>query len=276
MVKSLGNHSRSNSKSRKSRSSKSRNSSKSSKSIKSRSKSLNQYSTKLNENDLNKIKETMKKLYKNARDEDMYQVKEARDEDMFKKEEIMGGAARVTHPTLTADDVNRWAYQSQNWPGNYGCRTRSNKQEYLFEGTPLDRFGGEWGVYLGKPTDSYMSRSMNRISNRNLNKYHEYYTTDKHHLLPKSHKYHLYEVNKPIYTYRCTTAAAFDKPGGAKQFLVPAIDIQDANDLPLSLSARDSDMVDRRVGQTKFYKISYLLAQNVLTEIEPSRFPSWN
>jgi hypothetical protein len=237
-------------------------------------KSLNQSSKKLNEKDLNEIKETMKKLYKNARDDDMYDVKEATDDDMYKKK-FMGGAARGTQPSLTADELNRWAFQSDNWPGNYGCRTRSNKKEYLFEGTTLDRFGGEWGVYLGKPTDSYMSRSMNRISNRNMNKYREYYTTNKHHLLPDSHKYHLYEVSKPIYTYRCTTAAAFDKPGGAKQFLVPAIDIQDANELPLSLSARDSVMVDRRVGQTRFYKISYLLAQNVLREVAPSRFPSW-
>jgi hypothetical protein len=245
----------------------------------SRSKSLNHL--KIREPILDKIKETMKKLYQNAREEDMYSVKKGgmmETEDTWMKEKH-GGAMRGTSrgtSTLTAAELNSWAFQSQNWPGNYGCRTRSNKQEYLFEGTPLDRFGGEWGVYLGKPTDSYMSRSMNRISNRNLNKYQEYYTTEKHHLLPNSHKYHLYELLKPIYTYRCTAAAAFDKPGGAKQFLVPAIDLNEANDLPLSLSGTHTELVDRRVGQTRFYKISYLIAQNVLTEVVPTRFPPWN
>lgn len=262
----------------------------------SRSKSLNHlgFKTRVTEDILDEIKETMKKLYKNAKEDDMYHVKKGgmmETEDDMKHGSTHGGAThggamrgsrrsrrsvRSASPPapLTEAELNSWRVTGR-WPGNYGCRTQANKKEYVLQGTLLDRFGGDWGVYLGKPVDSFISRSMNRISNRNLNKYQEYYTSDKHHLLPATHKYHLYEVNKPIYTFSCIAAAAFDKPGGAKQFLVPAIHLT-ATELPLSLSDEHAELVDPNVGPTRFYKVSYLVAQNVLTEVAPTRFPPWN
>lgn len=256
----------------------------------SRSKSLNHLGskTRVTEDILEEIKETMKKLYKNAKEDDMYHVKKGgmmETEDDMKHGATHGGATRASRRSrrsaisappapLTQAEINSWRV-SGRWPGNYGCRTRHNKREYVLQGTPLDRFGGDWGVYLGKPTDSFISRSMNRISNRNLNKYQEYYTSDKHHLLPATHQYHLYQVNRPIYTFSCIAAAAFDKPGGAKQFLVPAIDLT-TTVLPLSLLDAHTELVDPNVGPTRFYKVSYLIAQNVLTEVAPARFPPWN
>ena len=232
------------------------------------SKRSNRSNSSMNEKIL--AKETMKMLFHDAKEEDMITLKEI--EQIEYGKETKGGAALLA--PLSSSEVASWAIQGA-WPGNYGCRS-AIKSDYLMPGIKLDRFGIKYGAYLGLSKDNYVSRSMNRISMRHQGKYTQYYTPSGNILLPPTHTYHRYELNRPIISYTCIVAKAFDKPGGARQFIIPAIDENVIQGIPLNTTRQTTELIDPSVAPTKFYRIDYLLRKNILRSVPIEQFPSWN
>jgi len=235
---------------------------------KSRNRSLNKSPNhSMNEKIL--AKETMKMLFHDAKEEDMITLKEIEEIEYGKK--TKGGAASLG--PVSSLDASRWAINGP-WPGNYGCR-RSIKPDYIMPGIKLDRFGIKYGAYLGRAKDNYVSRSMNRISMAHEKEYRTYYTHQGNVLLPPTHTYHRYELNQPVISYSCNVAKAFDKPGGAKQFIIPAIDENVIQGIPLNTTRQSTELIDPSVAPTKFYRIDYLLRKHILRSVPIDTFPSW-
>lgn len=214
-------------------------------------------------------KETMKMLFHDAKEEDMITLKEI--EEIEYGKESKGGASLAP---VSSSEASRWAIHGA-WPGNYGCRT-SIKPDYIMPGIKLDRFGIKYGAYLGSSKDNYISRSMNRISMAHEKEYKKYYTHSGNTLLPPTHTYHRYELNRPVISYSCSVAKAFDKPGGAKQYIIPAIDENVLQGIPLNTTRQTTELIDPSVAPTKFYRIDYLLRKNILKSIPIDKFPLWN
>jgi len=236
----------------------------------------------LTQDEFNSINETVKKLYRDANDEDLMTLEQINkmEQSIYNKNyskykssvnqssaNKKGGATAHT-PLLAPQKIDPyvfgpWCFRFTNWPPNYGCRTVQEATNLFLIGPckQMDRFGDISGCYLGTPQASYVSRSIPFLSITRDNEYNHYYTHNNMDMLPEHLLYHKYTTIVPFFTFNCVAAAAFDKPGGAKQFLYPALPL-------IHYDVTNAKVVDASFNATqRFYTIRYLLSKNIIGEV---------
>lgn len=116
-----------------------------------------------------------------------------------------------------------WQYfpRVEKWPDNYGCKGIP-KLKILKKGKELDRFGGVYGVYIGRPEDSFWSRSLPQFKEEDKEIYNSYVT--------KPTNYRQVQLLKNLLVLECEAAPAFGKYGGAIQYIIPFIETKEEYD----------------------------------------------
>jgi len=237
----------------------------------------------LTQDEFNSINETVKKLYSDAKDEDLMTLEQInkmeqsiynKNYSKYKKSSAnkssanKNGGATIQTPLLAPQKIGSsvfgpWCFRFTAWPPNYGCRSVQEATNLFLIGPckQMDRFGDISGCYLGTPQASYVSRSIPFLSITRDNEYAYYYTHNNNDTLPEHLLYHKYTTIVPFFTFSCLAAAAFDKPGGAKQFLYPALPL-------IHYDEPNAKVVDASFNATqRFYTIRYLLSKNIIGEV---------
>jgi len=89
---------------------------------------------------------------------------------------------------------------TQYYPPNNGATTAGWKYDFLKPGDLIDRYGGPYGYFAGRPGDLPFMRSLPPDN---------------------SGAYNMYKVLKPIPIQESIIAPAFGQPGGGLQYLLP-------------------------------------------------------
>lgn len=152
------------------------------------------------------------------------------------------------------------------WPKNFGC-DGTETLITLLPGTIVDRFGSNFGYYLGQDNEMFGKRSLPYV--KPLKQCKQVYYEK---LNSKKIRYTRFLIKKPLTVASCKIASAFYYDGNGTQFrLVPESIVQ-------TEESEISDKLDPpapNINETKTPNIGELIKLGYLEEITVSKIPDF-